>query len=92
MWINKCMCPEFVLCPHKPRIKGNKYHTICCGKSGIMYGWDIVEGRDNTIPMGRPEFETSPNMKTFGLVLRLTKTLWSTGKTVIIDSGFCVLK
>ena len=57
-----------------------------------MYGWEIVEGRDHPIPMGRPEFETSPNMKTFGLMLRLTRALCSTWKAVIMDSGFCVLK
>ena len=42
--------------------------------------------------MGRLEFESSPNMKTVGLVLWLTRILWSTGKAVIMDSGFCVLK
>ena len=51
-----------------------------------MYGWD------HTIPMERPEFETSTNMKVVGLILLLTRELWSTGKSVIIDSGFCVLK
>ena len=92
VWMNKFTCPGFVLCPCKPHPKGNKYHTICCGESGIMYGWDIVEGRDNPIPMGRPEFETSPNMKMVGLMLTLTSVQWSTGMSVIMDSGFCVLK
>ena len=90
--MNKFTCPGFVFCPRKPHPKGNKYHTICCGESGILYGWVIVEGRDHPIPMGRPEFDTSPNMKTVGLMLRLMRVLWSTGKTVIMDSGFCVLK
>ena len=31
-------------------------------------------------------------MKMVGLMLRLTIALWSTGKAVITDSGFCVLK
>ena len=57
-----------------------------------MYGWDIVEGRDYTIPMGRPESETSPIMKTVGLMLRQIRALWSTGKAVIMDRGSCVLK
>ena len=52
-----------------PHPKGNEYQTICFGESGIMYGWDIFEGRDHTITMGRPEFDTSPNMKTVGLML-----------------------
>ena len=90
--MNKFMRPGFFLCPRKPYPNGNAYHTICCGESGIMYGWEIVEGRDHPIPMGRPEFETSPNMKTVGVMLRLTRALWSTGKAVITDSGFCVLK
>jgi hypothetical protein len=30
--------------------------------------------------------------KTIGLLLRLTKPVWGTGKVVILDSGFCVLK
>ena len=90
--MNKFACPGFVFCPRKPHPKGNEYHTIYWGESGIMYGWEIVEGRDHPIPMGRPEFETSPNMKTVGLMLRLTRARWSTGKAVIIDSGLCVLK
>ena len=90
--MNKYTGLGFVVFPRKPHPKGNKYHTICCGESGIMYGWVIVEGRDPPIPMGRPEFETSPNMKMVGLVLRLTRALCITGKAVIMDSGFCVLK
>ena len=89
--MDKFMCPGFVFCTCKPHIKENEYHTICYGESGIMYGWEIVEGRDHPIPMGRPAFETSPNMKTVGLVLRLKRALWSTGKAVIIDSGFLSL-
>ena len=44
------------------------------------------------IKMRRPEFETSPNMKIVGLMLRLMRALWRTGKAVIMDSSFCVLK
>ena len=90
--MNKFTRPGFFLCPRKPYPKGNAYHTICCGESGIMYGWEIVERRYNLIPMGQPEFETSTNMKTVGLMRRLTRALWSTGKAVIMDSVFCVLK
>ena len=42
--------------------------------------------------MERPEFETSPNMKTIELMLRLTRVMWNTGKLVIMDSGFFFLK
>ena len=90
--MKKITFPGFVFFPHKPHPKDNKYQTICCGESGIMYGWEIVKGWDHTIPMGKPEFETSPNMKTVGLILQLKILLWIIGKAVIMDSGFCVLK
>ena len=84
------MCPVFVFCPNKPHINGNEYHTICCGEIVIMYGWEIVEGIYHLIQMGGPEFETSPNMNTAGLIFRLMRALCSTGKAVIMNSGFYV--
>ena len=57
-----------------------------------MYGWEIVEGRDHKIPMGRPEFETSTNMKMVVIMLQLKRALGITGKAAIMDSGFSVLK
>ena len=52
VWMNKFMCLGSVFCTLKPHPNVNKYHTICYGESGIMYGWEIVEVRDNLIPMG----------------------------------------
>ena len=92
IWMNKSTCLGFFSCPHNPHTKGNKYHTICCGESGIIYGWGFVGVRDHLIPMGRPKFYSSPNMKTVGLFIWLNISLWSTGKVVIIYSSFCVLK
>ena len=42
--------------------------------------------------MSRPEFETCIQMKTVGIILRLTRSLSNISKAVIMDSGFCVLK
>ena len=92
VWMNKCTCPGFVFCPINPHPKCNEYHPICCGESGIMYGWNIFEGRDNPIPMGRPEFDTSPNINMVGLIIWLMRAMWSTGKAVIMDISYCVLK
>ena len=52
----------------------------------------MFEGRYHRISMGRPEFDKSPNMKMVGLMIRLKRELWSTGKAVILDRGFYVLK
>ena len=78
--INKLMCLGFVLCPHKPHPKGNEYHTVCYCGIVIIYGWDIIEVWDHLILMGRSQFDTSPDMKTVGFMLRITRALWSTGK------------
>ena len=67
--INKFTCPIFIFFPCNPHSRGNDYHTIFCVESGIVYGWEIVEGRGRLIPMGRPEFDTMSNMKTIGLVI-----------------------
>ena len=47
---------------------------------------------DHPIPMSRPKFETSVNMKTDVIILILTRDIWNIRKAVIIDSGFCILK
>ena len=70
--INTFTCIVFFFYPDKPCPKVNKYHTICCSESGIMYDWDIVKVRDHLIPMARPKFDTSPNMKMVGLMIILT--------------------
>ena len=90
--MDKFTSPGFVFCPCKPHQKGNGYHIICCGASSIVYVWYIFEVRDNPVPMRRPEFETSINIKTIGLILILTIDLWNTDKPVIIYIGFYVLK
>ena len=67
--MNKCIGQGSVFFHFKNRPKSNEYHTICCGKKGNMYGWDILEKRDNKSSIRRPEFVTSPNMKMAGIML-----------------------
>ena len=45
-WTNKFTCPGFMFVPQKPWPFGNEYHTICCGLSGILFGLELVEGKD----------------------------------------------
>jgi len=77
--------------PRKPWPLGNEWHTICCGTSGVMYAIELVEGKDRPHEMGPKEFDDFGG-KTVGLLVRLTKHLWNTGKIVVLDSGFCVVK
>ena len=92
IWMNKSTCPGFLFCPRKSHIDGNKYSVIYCNESGIMYGWEIWGGRDCTIPIERLKFKTNINIKMVRFMLQITKVLCSTGKTVTMDSGLCVLK
>ena len=46
VWTNKFTCPGFMFVPCKPWLFGNEYHTVCCCTSGIMWGIDLVEGKD----------------------------------------------
>jgi hypothetical protein len=74
----------------KPWPFGNEYHSICCGQSGVMFGVEIVEGKNT--PRKRPPKEFKNIGKTEGLLLCYTKPLWGTAKMEVLDSGFCVLK
>jgi len=88
-WTNKYSCPGWVYVPRKPHPVGNEYHTVCCGVSGVMYSLELVEGKDSPVEL-RAEFGELG--KTTGLLLRLCRPLFGTGKLVVLDSGFCVLQ
>ena len=52
----------------------------------------LVEGKDSPKGLGRTYFERGLGTSKMLLVWRMTKILWGTGKTVIMDSGLYVLK
>jgi hypothetical protein len=75
---------------------GNKWHGICCGKSGIMYDFELFEGKD--APKERPIQPPEDIMgRTARLLLRLTRHLHTTENNdnnnivVILDGAFGVL-
>ena len=43
--------------PRKPWPFGNEYHSVCCGLSGVMYGVELVEGKDHPPENGTPEYD-----------------------------------
>eukprot|EP00804_Cyclotella_cryptica_P020321 CCRYP_014042-RA/>CCRYP_014042-RA protein AED:0.41 eAED:0.46 QI:0/-1/0/1/-1/1/1/0/310 len=90
IWHSRWTCPGWVFCPGKPHPFGNEYHSACCGMSGLMFV-DLVEGKDRPVDLGPPEFETAIG-KTGGLLLRMLKSCFNTGRYVVLNSGFCVLK
>ncbi len=90
-WHSHLTCPGWVFCPRKPYPFGNEYHTACCGMSGLMFVIEMVEGKDQPIDLGAPEFEGIIG-KMGGLLLQMLKSCYNTGRYVVLDSGFCVLK
>ena len=90
VWTNQFTCPGFMFVPRKPWPFGNEYHSVCCCLSGIMWGIDLVEGKDRPNELGKKEGdEKGP---TIGLLLRMLAPIFNLGFMVILDSGFCVLK
>ena len=80
-------CPGWTFVPQKPHPRGNEYHSICCGVSGIMYAIELVKGKDRPPQLAPENF--SEHGKTTGLLMRLTESIHHSGRVVIMDSGFC---
>ena len=80
--------PGWIFCPRKPHPFGNKYHSICCGLSGIMYAVELREGKD--APAQR---QVDPKEKKIGktgcLLLRLTKALLPLARLLSLTVVFC---
>ena len=89
-WINSCTCPGWMFVLHKPHHFGEKYHTIACELSKVIYHVDIVEGQDRPQGMGQKEFDEKRAMA--GLIVRTTKTILGMGKVVIMEIGLCVMQ
>ena len=90
IWMSMWTCPGWMVVPRKPHPFGNEWHTICCGISGILFYVEIVEGKDRPPELPNPNANKMGN--TVNLLLRMCSTIFGTGRIVILDSGFCVLK
>ena len=51
---------------------------------------ELREGKDHPTQLNNKEFDELG--KTIGMLLRLMKPVWGSGKIFVLDSGFCVLK
>ena len=89
IWHNRWTCPGWVFCPRKPHPFGNEYHTACCGMSGILFSVEMVEGKDHPQQIKEKWSELG---RTTGLLMRLLSSYFATGRYVVLDSGFCVLR
>ena len=65
---------------------------MCRGEIRIMYRWELVEGRDKPKELGSTVFQKLPWKTTMSLMWGVMKPLWVTDNTVIMVSGFSVLR
>ena len=77
------MCVDRKLHPY-----GNERHKICCGLMSIIWRAHIVEGKD--LPSQRVTKHHQELGNTVGLMLRMYKHIFGSGKAVVFYSGFCV--
>ncbi len=67
-WTKIYSCPGFMFVPRKPQPLGNEWHSLCCAINGVMYGIELVEGKDHPHQMGAKEF-VNLGGKTVGLLI-----------------------
>ena len=91
-WTNKYTCPGWMFVPRKPHPFGNEYHSVCCSMSGIMWGIELVEGKDAPRAAAHPKPKHNNHGNTVGLLLHILQPIFTKGYIVVLDSGFRVLK
>ncbi len=91
IWHLIVKCPGWVFCPHKLHPFGNKYHSMCCGVSGVMLNIELVEGKDRPAELNNPKYNNCEG-KTRGLLLWMLCNYFLTGRYVVLDLGFCVMQ
>ena len=80
----------FMCASRKPHPFFNEPNVICCPLISIMWGAQIVEGKDRPTRINMKKFKYL--VKTIGIMLRIYETIFSTGKCVVLDSLFFVSK
>ena len=53
--------------PRKPHPRGNEYHTVACGLSGILFAIELVEGKDEPRQRGTKKFLTKARLQCYYL-------------------------
>ena len=91
IWHSRWTCIGWIFCPQKTHPFGNEWHTACCALPIILFVVELTEGKEHPRQSSPLEFEDLGG-KTVGLLLHMMKSYFATGRYVILDSGFRVLK
>ena len=94
IWWSQWMCLGWMFVPRKPHLFGNEYHTVADALTTIIWGIELVEGKDkpNEVLELFGKLGKRLGTKTLSLMMCILEPIFNTGKVVILDSGFCVLK
>ena len=86
-------CPGWMNVKRKPHPFGNEYHTIACCDTHIIFFIELVEGKDKPSEGPNSEVEYLDQLgATPALVTRMTRSIWGTGRVVLLDSVFGYLR
>ena len=88
-WFNN-RDPGFMCVGCKPHPFGNERHSICCALTSLLWRANILEGKDRSTQIVPKKWEELG--KTVGLMLRMCEPIFSTGKCVVLESGFFLSK
>ncbi len=93
-WLNQ-HGPGFMYAPCKSHPSRNEYHYIADRDSGKPIMWQMKLQEQNDHPKdinGQPQFPSQCEnpLKTYALMLEITKPIHNTGKVVAMDRGFYV--
>ena len=91
IWHSRWIYPIWILCPRKTHPFGNVWYTNFCALSGILFGVELVEGKAHPCQYGPLDFDKLDG-NTVILLLLMMNNYFSTGRYVILDYGFYVLK
>ena len=84
-------CLGWILCPCKTHPFAIECHTACCALSEILFVVELVEGNAHN-HQASPLDSEDLGGNTLGLLLRMMKRYFYTGRYVILDSVLCVFK
>lgn len=88
-WLTQHTCPGWMVCPRKPWRLGRERHTVA-GSSRVVHQFETVMGKDRPIGLAK-RFEKECGSGVVAMLCRLCEPLFGAGRTVQLDSGFCVL-
>ena len=82
--------PGWTYVKRKPHPMGNKYHTIVDCYCKVIFGIEIVEGKDQPKhgEFTESKYEREMESKVAALCVWMTESIHGSGQVVILDSGF----